>query len=86
MPIVYEDNIQKEDYSRTYHGFKQYEIEKLKRNISLIKSEYLGTKNVFRNFYMYFSEIDRRRKTDFIKTFPELKTIYEETRRIITGV
>ena len=81
-----EDNIQKKDYSRTYHGFKQYEIEKLKRNISLIKSEYLGTKNVLQNFYMYFSEIDRRRKTDFIKTFPELKRIYEETKRITTRV
>lgn len=75
-----EDNIQKEDYSRTYHGFKPYEIDKLKRNISLIKSEYLGTTNVLRNFYMYFSEIDKRRKTDFTKTFPELINFWNVAR------
>jgi hypothetical protein len=28
------------------------------------------------NFYKYFSEHDRRRGTDFVKTFPELEEFY----------
>ena len=29
------------------------------------------------NFYKYFSEHDRRRGTNFIKTFPELQEFYQ---------
>ena len=29
-----------------------------------------------KNFYLYFSEHDRRRGTDFLKTFPELNNLW----------
>ena len=30
------------------------------------------------DFYNWFTEYDKRRKTDFLKTFPELTNFYEE--------
>ena len=34
------------------------------------------------NFYRYFSEYDRRRGTDFLKTFPEMAAFWEECSRL----
>ena len=72
-----EENIEDKNYSKTYHGFQEYEIAKLKRDIAWIKS---GIPNLSVNdlkkrkhaFFVYFNQIDKRRKTDFIETFPEL--------------
>jgi len=72
-----EENVEKKNYNRTYHGFKQYEIAKLKRDIAWIKS---GTKEIDETelihrknlFWQYFNQIDLRRETDFIDVFPEL--------------
>ena len=33
-----------------------------------------------RNFYLYFSENDKRRGTKFISTFVQLETIWEECK------
>lgn len=72
-----EDNVEDEYYGRTYHGFKKYEIAKVKRNLAWIKSgtneisnEEITRRRVFS--WRYFNQIDHRRKTDFAKTFPEL--------------
>ena len=72
-----EANLEKADYGSTYNGFKPHEIAKLKRNISWMKmgendlpeSTVTGRK---KSFYTYFKEIDRRRETSFINTFPEM--------------
>ena len=34
------------------------------------------------NFYKYFSEHDRRRGTNFVKTFPELEEFYNFCKEI----
>jgi len=85
-----EENVEDENYSRTYQGFKKYEIAKLKRDIAWIKN---GTKDVSdiqlekrkKMFYEYFNQIDDRRNTNFIETFPEMKTwwndCYEESQK-----
>jgi hypothetical protein len=35
-----------------------------------------------RDFFNWFTEYDRRRGTDFIKTFPELENFYYDCRTI----
>jgi hypothetical protein len=71
-------NREKEDYGRTYHGFKDYEIAKLKRDLAWIEqgpSTVSAQEIDFRrsNFWRYFNELDERRGTSFEETFPELK-------------
>ena len=75
------DNVEREDYHKTGHGFKKYEIEKLERNIDLIKQD-LPNDIELKNFYLYFKEIDKRRNLNFKKTFPELEKLYEKAKRI----
>ena len=70
-------------YSRTLTGFKQYEVEKLERNIELIKNNRLNNAQLEKNkrdFILFFSEHDRRRGTDFLKTFPEFKERYKDNK------
>ena len=59
------------------HGFKKYEIAKLKRDVAWIKNgvKELTTAELEKRqhyFFVYFNQIDKRRNTDFAKTFPEL--------------
>lgn len=75
-----------DNYSLTYHGFKQYEIAKLKRNISLItqnKEETLSKlDHNMENFYLFFSQIDSRRNQSFVETFPELVEWWDKCKHI----
>jgi len=60
------------------HGFKDYEVLKMKRDLDWMRQ---GTNDVERkraDFYRFFSEHDRRRNTDFTTTFPEMKTFWEQ--------
>ena len=63
-----------------FHGFKDYEVQRLRRDIAWMKE---GTDNVEQkraDFYRFFNEHDSRRGTDFLKTFPEMKSFWEECR------
>lgn len=65
-----------------FHGFKDYEIQRLDRDIAWMRN---GQSDVElqRNradFYRFFSEHDRRRKTDFLSTFPEMGQWWKECR------
>lgn len=64
-----------EQYNNTLTGFKDYEIEKVSRNINMIEENRvvcdLLEKNL-NNCKIFFDEHDRRRDTDFKKTFPEI--------------
>jgi len=61
-----------------FHGFKDYEIARLDRDIAWMRNgqqldkEYLQTNKA--DFYRFFSEADRRHDTDFLATFPEMKS------------
>lgn len=67
-------------YKLNHQGFKIYEIDKLQRNIDYIEKnrfdESTKKKNI-KNFSVYFKEHDKRRGTDFIKSFPEFRGWYE---------
>ena len=58
-----------------YHGFKDYEVARLDRDIAWMRSEQASDHSVARaDFYRFFSEHDRRRDTDFAVTFPEMRS------------
>ncbi len=65
-----------------FQGFKDYEIARLDRDIAWMRDgrkldpEYLQRNQA--DFYRFFSEHDRRRGTDFLKTFPEMITWWKE--------
>jgi hypothetical protein len=61
-----------------FHGFKDYEVQRLRRDIAWMRS---GTDCVAEkkaDFYKFFSEHDRRRGTDFLWSFPEMTTWWKE--------
>jgi organic radical activating enzyme len=73
-----EDNIQRDDYSSTFEGFKPHEISKLKRNLAVMKQELNSTERDIsrKRFYQFIEQHDSRRSTDFLKTFPEMQEFW----------
>ena len=62
-----------------FHGFKDYELARLDRDIAWMRSGQGKDHSAAQaDFYRFFSEHDRRRGTDFLKTFPEMKSFWEE--------
>jgi hypothetical protein len=73
---------QAETEQNRFQGFKDYEIARLDRDIAWMRDgQKLDKQYVNRNkadFYRFFSEHDRRRNTDFLKTFPEMSAWWQE--------
>lgn len=68
-----------DQYNDTLEGFKDFEIEKVVRNINLIEENRIEGEVLLKNLNncrVFFEEHDCRRGTDFKTTFPE---IYEWT-------
>lgn len=62
-----------------YHGFKDYEIARLDRDIAWMRNgQAQNNSGVKADFYRFFQEHDRRRGTDFLKTFPEMRAWWAE--------
>jgi hypothetical protein len=65
-----------------FQGFKDYEIARLDRDLSWMRdgqkldSAYINHNKA--DFYRFFAEHDRRRTTDFLKTFPEMTAWWSE--------
>jgi hypothetical protein len=65
--------------SNPYHGFKDYEIARLDRDIAWMRSAQSQNNSTAKaDFYRFFAEHDRRRGTDFLKTFPEMRSWWAE--------
>ena len=61
------------------HGFKDYEVQRLERDIAWMRSAQSQDHSVARaDFYRFFSEHDQRRETNFLKTFPEMRSFWAE--------
>jgi len=59
-------------------GFKDYEIQRMERNLAWMKQP-LDDKQLVTDradFYKFFSEHDRRRKSNFLRTFPEMREFW----------
>jgi hypothetical protein len=71
-----------ETESTRFQGFKDYEIARLDRDIAWMRdgqkldSNYLNQNKA--DFFRFFTEADRRHGTDFLKTFPEMRTWWAE--------
>ena len=65
-----------------FHGFKDYEVQRMRRDIDWAKDgsklapEYVKLQRA--DFYRFFNEHDKRRKTNFLATFPEMKEFWNE--------
>jgi hypothetical protein len=71
-----------------FHGFKDYEVQKMERDLKYMASkpnhEYVNRQKA--NFYRFFNEHDRRRGTDFLKTFPEMEEWWKECKTLTYDV
>lgn len=70
-------------------GIKGAEILKMKRILDWVESKKPQNEQQEKdlelnqvNFYLYFTEHDRRRGTDFLKTFPEMKEFYDHCKNL----
>ena len=62
-----------------YNGFKDYEVARLDRDIAWMRSAQDQDHSVARaDFYRFFREHDQRRNTDFLQTFPEMRSWWAE--------
>ena len=65
-----------------FHGFKDYEIARLDRDIAWMREGQSMDPALLKSrrgdFYRFFAEHDRRRGTDFLKTFPEMRAWWAE--------
>jgi len=77
---------QQETPETRFKGFKDYEIARLDRDIAWMREgakldpAYIQQQRA--DFYRFFAEHDRRRGTDFLKTFPEMTAFWNECRRL----
>ena len=71
-------------FDASHIGYSDVEVQKVKRIYDWMLAPQDGIqqmKNRY-SFYKYFSEHDRRRGTDFVKTFPELEEFYNFCKTI----
>jgi hypothetical protein len=73
---------QLETEQNRFQGFKDYEVQRLDRDIAWMRDgDKLDPAYVRQNradFYRFFNEHDQRRGTDFVKTFPEMTAWWNE--------
>jgi MoaA/NifB/PqqE/SkfB family radical SAM enzyme len=62
-----------------FHGFKDYEVQRLRRDIAWMREGQRQDHSVARaDFYRFFSEHDRRRGTNFLSVFPQMQQWWKE--------
>jgi hypothetical protein len=71
-----------ETADKPFQGFKDYEVQRMRRDIDWMKegrnldTGYVKLQRA--DFYRFFNEHDKRRGTDFLTTFPEMKEFWKE--------
>lgn len=71
------------EFSHDSYGFTNVEIQKIKRIYDFAKGHSV-TYDIEKNredFIIFVDELDKRRGTNFLKTFPQLKELYAEYKR-----
>lgn len=73
-----------EEGTDTFAGFKDYEIQRMRRDIDWMKRGQKLSENYVKeqraDFYRFFNEYDQRRGVDFLKTFPEMQEFWQECK------
>jgi len=65
-----------------YSQFKDFEVQKMQRNLAYWQKNYADDKTQKKNFYAFFNEHDRRRRTNFLNTFPEMDEFWQECKNL----
>jgi MoaA/NifB/PqqE/SkfB family radical SAM enzyme len=93
LPPVYADRLEqvanwmelnKETPDKPFQGFKDYEIQRMRRDIDWMREgqkldhDYVVKQRA--DFFRFFNEHDKRRGTDFLKTFPQMREFWDECR------
>ena len=63
-----------------YAVYKDFEIQKMLRNLAYWRKNFDANAQQKRNFYAFFNEHDRRRGTSFERTFPEMVDFWQECK------
>jgi hypothetical protein len=75
--IAFMEINQADEVNIDYRGFKDFEIDKVRRNLEWMKAgSKMEKEEVIKaraNFYKFFTQHDERRSTDFLSTFPEME-------------
>jgi len=64
------------------HIFKDFEIQKMLRNLAYWRKNADASTQIKKNFYAFFNEHDRRRLTNFETVFPEMSEFWQECKNI----
>ena len=64
------------------HIFKDFEIQKMLRNLAYWRKNADASTQNKKNFYAFFNEHDRRRRTNFLTIFPEMAEFWQECKNI----
>ena len=62
--------------------FKDFEIQKMQRNLAYWRKNTETNSTQKKNFYAFFAEHDRRRGTSFERTFPEMQEFWQECKSL----
>jgi organic radical activating enzyme len=93
LPPVYATHLERvadwmelnlETADRPFQGFKDYEVQRMRRDIDWMKEgcnlDPVYVKLQRADFYRFFNEHDKRRNTDFLETFPQMREFWDECR------
>ena len=68
-----------------FKGFKDYEIKRMDRDIAWMRDRTsVNMEQDKADFYRFFSEYDRRHGYNFLETFPEMKSFWDECKYLAT--
>jgi hypothetical protein len=64
----------------SFVGFKDYEVQRMQRALDWMREpqDAVEVNTARADFYRFFGEHDRRRGTNFVETFPEMTTFWQE--------
>ena len=65
-----------------FGGFKDFEIQKMLRNLAYWRTNANNNTQNKKNFYAFFNEHDRRRGTNFLTIFPEMEEFWMECKAL----
>ena len=75
---------QADETADNFEGFKDYEIQRMERNVDWMKQGCELTKDYVTlqraDFYRFFNEYDKRRGLNFLKTFPQMRDFWQECK------
>ena len=63
-----------------YDGFYDFEIEKVERNLKILRENRTNLLVDRKNFFNYYKQYDLRKGIDFVETFPEYEEFYNSCK------